>query len=1407
MEESIDLIDDDNIRDQLSTLENKLTNLADKFNQNDPSKLIDRNDLKNKLTNLTTNLIENNFTVIKKYLHSKSNPQTIPIQETCVRLLTICTQHNFDHAKQISSEFNYFNDTKNWLEKFLLIKKSDLREMSLDFLLSLLKYTQPPFNTQDNVTLIKKILLKTNDSKSHLTLLNCLFSHLTTDSKQTIDFIFNQFLHGIIKNSNFTKTEKIKIFSDHILSKITKLLDSETDDNEIDLIVIQFLKCLFTSTKYGISFYDKTMGLKTDKNLNHLIFNQLIDINFCKIYKTSPQLFTGTLKICPDLTQKFIKVKLKQLGNNLDLFYDFLIVYFNEQAKNIRSYERFLVGNEDENFLLDLILASSLPLGVNFQKDLTLKKLDLLNSSLNCIKQWKFLMENSDTCSTSLKIILEKSENFDMKLNLDLLSKYLPKFECLTQLKNFQLITSYIEIFQESLNLMDLEQVELDLSSNFDPSDAEKYLNFLICLSQIKYKNNFEIISEKLRIILIDNLKKIIVNSVMLPDLVRLFEIVLKSNDLIQFDEDFMYLYLRSLSQKSDVEITEFFNSFLSTKKRSLILLDLDKSNVGLNEFICMIDKNYGEFLFNTKILSSEHFEQGDFDENIKMVCDLIGKKLVINGEKIKIKSYSEAFMFYVRELLDLENMDLNVRLFNWSIRSRLLVFLLAQVIKKVDGTDYDKDFEILIKNFENSFQTVNELTKIETITQPQLDKLNKIIEILLNSQILISESFQNETISHFITTSLQQTLTSNRAKLIEAYINEYTRSHNDDSFILNLDLNKSQFDLILNKLIHKFDLTKQDLKMSKKFFKMFTQFLIRNKQSLIDPIALNFTDKIGKYNGNLEFYIKSLRLVLLALKSNLNLLDDNLIEFLFELNTFESNLFQIELKMAESDEMKELIESKFNQLKPKELKNELSCDVKVLLDEYKNTLSEQDVKILKKLKENDPDLNCLLFSRVSRVNKSNDLEHKQVKMTDFLTLKIDDIKLSNSLRNFPLERKVDLMESNEAYDEMVYDPVYLLPNLYDLLDYANIVDVLQFIQSKCLSYLLSSLSSQCSKLRSLAYGSIYRFISHLENSRVYCKNILTYLLTLLRNSIEKENQRLPVVTSVFLAESILIIIEPGSVLYKPLVSFFLLKPILDLTNVPEFYKLFNSSSLDFKIERKWILSILSVSCRSSLEYRLYEKRFVYRQLLSIYDSKISDYEVKNLILDLLLRTCETKFNLIDLIKKHYFLIWMTSVLETIVIDENKCEHFIKLIKIYSLIWRQLSVVKDQKLPLGFLNQMFVLMRVIREKLAENEKRFEAMFIESLETKKVLEEFFRINDELIGIMDEYEMMSFNGKLEKRNLSQIIETSALKVENGEIKNFNDFFNFVQNGPNGLIKRKLDIDEGVVVVKSKKSKKIK
>ncbi len=217
----------------------------------------------------------------------------------------------------------------------------------------------------------------------------------------------------------------------------------------------------------------------------------------------------------------------------------------------------------------------------------------------------------------------------------------------------------------------------------------------------------------------------------------------------------------------------------------------------------------------------------------------------------------------------------------------------------------------------------------------------------------------------------------------------------------------------------------------------------------------------------------------------------------------------------------------------------------------------------------------------------------------------------------------------------------------------------------------------------------------------------------------------MPVVLSVFLAEAVMIVKEPGTSLYKPIISFLLLKPALDLTNVPEYYKLFNSSAINYKIERKWMLSILAFSCRTSLDFRLFEKRFIYRQLLAIYDSKMSDQETKTSILSIVLRTCSCKYALIELIKRHYLLVWLSNSMEGNLSNGKNTEVimsvFYKQIQIFILIWRQLGANRliksgdtEQLLPppLTFLNQMFILMKSILDKLLKNHSRLNELKLE-----------------------------------------------------------------------------------------------
>ena len=201
--------------------------------------------------------------------------------------------------------------------------------------------------------------------------------------------------------------------------------------------------------------------------------------------------------------------------------------------------------------------------------------------------------------------------------------------------------------------------------------------------------------------------------------------------------------------------------------------------------------------------------------------------------------------------------------------------------------------------------------------------------------------------------------------------------------------------------------------------------------------------------------------------------------------------------------------------------------------------------------------------------------------------------------------------------------------------------------------------------------------------------------------------------------------------MYKPITSFLLLKPTLDLTNVAEFYKLFNSSALDYKIERKWITDVLIYGCRTSFDYRLCEKRFVFKQLLSIYDSRLSDAELKAGILKLIERTCKNKYSLIELVKKHSLLIWLTDIIEK---DRHSQSPslglFCQKVKIFLQVWRTLkpklneqdeketqenededdepkesSKTSNSTQTWTFLNQMFILSKIMLQILSKNSKK------------------------------------------------------------------------------------------------------
>lgn len=547
--------------------------------------LVDRDEYRKQLNDLFVDLIESRIGIIKKHVLSKSfTKKAVNIKETCVRLLTLCVQHNMALAKQVAVEFQHFNEHKNWLEKCLLMKQTYLRELCVEFLLSFLKYvgkttaSSTESDTQHNtnrehILLIKKIFLNIeNDSAKHnnnssaksneLSLTYCLFAHVATDSKDSIEFLLQELLFKLVQNDHVTKSEKVKLFNEKNLLNLIKLYewrhiksgDQGEEDEEplseeekleqalqVRQMINEFLKVLFCSTRFGINFHDRTLNVdQSSKNQNHLIFNTILNINrFGLMNKKTFELNSKTnemiddlllrvFKVCPDLIQRFLKIKYKQEQNKTNTrfvilyniifsiqltrmnfstekessgdsgstwFLQFATNLFEQQyqmikgmSKNIASNTSFLrsfasvdlqsslklsISNQNEeikSFLCNLIVHTSIPLCFSFQKlFVTFNSKDpatqirydhslrLLIASLKCLKEWKsclkriqfdseYVLSGEDESASQRRLIVENlskafvargENNLFIKLNMDLITKHLPKFDAFTSLNKY----------------------------------------------------------------------------------------------------------------------------------------------------------------------------------------------------------------------------------------------------------------------------------------------------------------------------------------------------------------------------------------------------------------------------------------------------------------------------------------------------------------------------------------------------------------------------------------------------------------------------------------------------------------------------------------------------------------------------------------------------------------------------------------------------------------------------------------------------------------------------------------------------------------------------------------------------------------------------------------------------------
>ncbi|KAM7489664.1 hypothetical protein LguiB_027148 [Lonicera macranthoides] len=147
----------------------------------------------------------------------------------------------------------------------------------------------------------------------------------------------------------------------------------------------------------------------------------------------------------------------------------------------------------------------------------------------------------------------------------------------------------------------------------------------------------------------------------------------------------------------------------------------------------------------------------------------------------------------------------------------------------------------------------------------------------------------------------------------------------------------------------------------------------------------------------------------------------------------------------------------------------------------------------------------------------------------------------------------------------------------------------------------------------------------------------LRLLLTYLQNGIEEPWQRIPSISSIFVAEASFLLLDPSHDHYLIISKMLVRTPRMNMKRIPLFHDFLWSSSVTFKTDRLWILRLLYTGLNLDDDTHIYTKNSVLEILLSFYASPFPDNESKELILQvsiLVVSKFVMKKNIAGIVKK-----------------------------------------------------------------------------------------------------------------------------------------------------------------------------
>ncbi|CAG2163901.1 unnamed protein product [Oppiella nova] len=307
--------------------------------------------------------------------------------------------------------------------------------------------------------------------------------------------------------------------------------------------------------------------------------------------------------------------------------------------------------------------------------------------------------------------------------------------------------------------------------------------------------------------------------------------------------------------------------------------------------------------------------------------------------------------------------------------------------------------------------------------------------------------------------------------------------------------------------------------------------------------------------------------------------------------------------------------------------------------------------------------------------NKQKETLLKEPKMEQILS-SINENQLKYTLNNFPIDlplNPIQVVDVTDGY--LLTDPRFLLPLLYNMLSNQSVVKCHKFVSYGCLSYAIASLSSRDADMRCLAYCVLSRFHSHLEVASFPNDRFLWLaIIDCVRSAITSDNMRIQSLISVFMVRIIDILLHPNDKLYDSVRHFLVNRPTIDLNVLPEFYQ--NLYSPDIETQRRLQRFVISWICdglRTEDDIKLCLKRNVFRELMVLYDSRLTEDENQILILESLRRTCSHLKGAKVLCSENAFICWLRQTIYNIKDQSNTSLIMDEMLAIIETIWLTIS--------------------------------------------------------------------------------------------------------------------------------------